>query len=79
MHFPELMKKFPPVLFVTGSRSFEFSAALNSHIALSKAGGESEFYGWDGMFHGFFYNSELPESREAYQLMIEFFDSHMDK
>lgn len=76
---PELMAKFPPTLFISGTRSFEFASALTSHNKLSAAGVESEFHGWDGMFHGFFYNSELPESREAYAIMVQFFDRHLAK
>jgi acetyl esterase/lipase len=74
---PAVLAKFPPTLFVSGTRSFEFSAALNSHNQLTKAGVESQFHGWDGMFHGFFYNSEFPESREAYDIMTKFFDTHL--
>jgi monoterpene epsilon-lactone hydrolase len=76
---PEMLAKFPPTLFISGTRAFEFSAALNSHNQLAKAGVESQFYGWDGMFHGFFYNSELPESREAYAIMAKFFDAHLSR
>ncbi|WP_294054452.1 alpha/beta hydrolase fold domain-containing protein [Sphingomonas sp.] len=76
---PAVLAKFPPTLFITGTRAFEFSAALNSHNQLAKAGVESQFHGWDGMFHGFFYNSEMPESREAYDIMAKFFDAHMAK
>jgi acetyl esterase/lipase len=76
---PDLLAKFPPTLFVTGSRGFDFSSALDSHNKLAATGVESRFHGWDGMFHGFFYNSELPESREAYDVMVNFFDSHLAK
>jgi hypothetical protein len=31
------------------------------------------------MFHGFFYNSELPESRAAYAAMVHFFEGHLAK
>lgn len=76
---PSLLAKFPPTLFITGSRAFEFSAALNSHNQLTKAGVESQFHGWDGMVHGFFYNSEMPESRDAYDIMVKFFSAHLAK
>lgn len=76
---PAMLAKFPPTLFITGTRSFEFSAALDSHNRLSRAGVESRFHGWDGMFHGFFYNSEMPESREAYDVMVRFFNTHLAK
>lgn len=73
----EVTAQFPPTLFISGTRSFEFSAALNSHNALARLGVESSFHGWDGMFHGFIYNSELPESREAYAIMVDFFQTHL--
>lgn len=76
---PSLLAKFPPTLFITGSRAFEFSAALDSHNRLTKAGVESQFHAWDGMVHGFFYNSEIPESRDAYDIMVKFFGSHLAK
>ena len=76
---PEMLKKFPPTLFITGTRAGEFAGALNSHNRLAEAGVESQFHGWDGMFHGFFYNSEMPESREAYAIMAKFFDEHLAK
>lgn len=75
----QVLSKFPPTLFITGTRAFEFSAVLDSHNKLTQAGVESEFHGWDGMFHGFFYSSEMPESREAYDIMVDFFSSHMAK
>jgi acetyl esterase/lipase len=76
---PAVLAKFPPTLFISGTRSMEFSAALNSHNALDRAGVETRFFGWDAMFHGFFYDSELPESRDAYRVMIEFFEKHLAK
>jgi len=79
LYDPALLAKFPPTLFISGTRSFEFSAALNSHNQLAKAGVDTRFFGWDGMFHGFFYNSELPESREAYAVMVRFFEDHLAK
>ena len=75
----DVLRRFPPTLFITGTRSFEFSAALNSHNKLTAAGVESQFHGWDGMVHAFFYNSEMPESREAYAIMVRFFRSHLAK
>jgi acetyl esterase/lipase len=71
------MADFPPTLLISGTRSFEFSMALDSHNKLSQAGAISRLHGWDGMNHAFFYNSELPESREAYAVMADFFETHL--
>lgn len=78
LNSPELLAKFPPTLFISATRGFEFSAALVSHNALAKAGVESRLFAWDGLNHGFFYNSELPESRDAYDIMVRFFDDHLE-
>lgn len=73
----DLVARFPPTLFITGTRSFEFSSALNSHNKMAELGAQSRFHGWEGMFHGFIYNSELPEARAAYDLMTDFFQTHL--
>jgi acetyl esterase/lipase len=74
---PEMVARFPPTLLISGTRSFELSMALDSHNKLAAAGVESQFHAWDGMNHAFFYNSELPESREAYAIMADFFEKHL--
>jgi acetyl esterase/lipase len=55
------------------------SGALNTNLALTKAGVDSELYVWDGLFHGFFYNADVPESKDAFNIMIKFFDRHLGK
>jgi acetyl esterase/lipase len=75
----EIFAKFPPTLLVTGSRASEMSAALKTHIELVKAGVDAEIFVWDGMPHGFFYNPDLPESKEAYDIMAKFFDRKLGR
>jgi acetyl esterase/lipase len=76
---PAVLAKFPPTLLITGSRASEMSGAARSEIELTKAGVDARLYVWDGMEHGFFANPDLPESREAYAIMVKFFDAEMDK
>ena len=71
---PSVLAKFPPTLFVTGTRAFEMSGATRSHVLLSKAGVESQMYLWDGLDHGFCSDPDLPESIEAYKLITRFFN-----
>lgn len=73
----ELLAKFPPTLFVTGTRSFEFGSAIESHNALLRAGVDTELDVWDGLPHAFWYDSNLPESREVYNVIARFFDRHL--
>lgn len=72
MH-PDLLAQFPPTLVITATRAMEMSAAVNSHRELVKAGVDADLHVWDGLGHAFFYNPNLPESREAYEVMATFF------
>jgi epsilon-lactone hydrolase len=72
---PELLARFPPSLIVTGTRGFELSSAVYSHSLLIKAGAKSDLHVWEGMFHGFFYNADVPESRDCYNVIVRFFES----
>lgn len=74
---PAVLAKFPPTLLITATRDFAMSAALSSDVLLTKAGVDSELHVWDGLFHGFFYNSEVPESKDAFNIMAKFFDRHL--
>jgi alpha-beta hydrolase superfamily lysophospholipase len=42
-----------------------------------KAKVDAELHVWDGMQHFFFADVDLPESREAYQVMVDFFARHL--
>jgi len=75
----DVVAKFPPTLIITGTRGFELSAAVYSHSLLVKAGVEADLHVWEGMFHGFFYNPDVPESRDSYNVMVKFFDRHIGK
>jgi len=76
---PEVLAKFPPTLMITGTRGFELSAALYTHEQLVKAGVETELHVWEGLFHGFFYNAEVPESKDALNVIVKFFDRHLGR
>ena len=73
----EILSKFPPTLIITGTRGFELSSALYTHEQLVKLGVEAELHVWEGLFHGFFYNADVPESKDAFNVMIKFFDRHL--
>jgi monoterpene epsilon-lactone hydrolase len=76
---PALVAQFPPTLLVTSTRGMEYSSAINSHNALVRAGVDAELHVWDGLPHAFWYNSDLPESREVYDVIAHFFDRHFGK
>jgi acetyl esterase/lipase len=74
---PEMMAKFPPTLILTGTRAFEMSSAVYTHSQLVKLGVDAELHVWEGLFHGFFYNPDVPESQDAYTVIVKFFDRHL--
>jgi monoterpene epsilon-lactone hydrolase len=74
---PELLRAFPPTLVITSTRAFDMSGAVNTHRELVKAGVDAELHVWDGLGHAFFYNSDLPEAKEAFEVMTRFFSGHL--
>ena len=72
-----VLGKFPPTLILSGTRAFDYSAGINTHNQLTKLGVEAELHLWDGLFHGFFYDPDVPESRETYDVTVKFFDNHL--
>ena len=68
-----MLARFPPTLVVTGTRAFELSSAVYTHSRLVKAGVHAELHVWEGMFHGFFYNPDVPESRDCLDVIASFF------
>jgi len=76
---PEILSNFPPTLIISGTRDFALSGALYTHAQLVKHGVDAELHVWEGLFHGFFYNPDVPESKDAYSVMIKFFDTHLGK
>jgi acetyl esterase/lipase len=76
---PAVLAKFPPTLIVTGTRGFELSSAVYTHAQLVKHGVEADLHVWEGMFHGFFYNVDVPESLDCYDVIVEFFERHLGR
>lgn len=75
--WPTVLEKFPPTLLITGTRAHDLSAATQTHRELVKAGVQADLHLWDGMGHCFFLDADLPESREAYDVLVKFFKRHL--
>ncbi|WP_236585587.1 alpha/beta hydrolase [Dyella sp. EPa41] len=76
---PALLAKFPPTLLITGTRDMAMSSVIQSQTLLRRAGVETELHVWDGMWHSFFSDPEIPESRDAYRVIVTFFDRHLGR
>ncbi|QGP81258.1 alpha/beta hydrolase fold domain-containing protein [Sphingobium sp. CAP-1] len=70
-----VLKRFPPTLIITASRAGEMSAAINTHRLLVRNGVQASLHVWDGLDHAFYTQTDLPESREAFDVMVRFFQS----
>jgi epsilon-lactone hydrolase len=70
---------YPPTLLITGSRDFAMSSVLRSHALLIQAHVDAELHVYEGMWHGFFINPELPESIAAYSVIVHFFKLHLGR
>jgi len=64
---------------MTGTRDVAMSDAVHTHVELVKAGVDADLHVWDGMGHAFFYDPTLPESKEAFAVVVKFFDRHLGR
>jgi len=74
---PDVLAKFPPSQIISSVRAPDLSAAIATDVAMSKVGAPSELHIWEGLGHCFFYDSSLPESRDAYDIITRFFDRNL--
>jgi acetyl esterase/lipase len=70
---------FPPALLVTSTRDVLLSGTVDLHRALLRAGVDAQLVVFDGLPHAFWYHLDLPESKEAFNLMDRFFADHLAK
>lgn len=70
---PALLAKFPPTLLITGTRDMAMSSVVHSNELLREAGVPTELRVWEGMWHSFFSDPQLPESKQAYAAIVDFF------
>lgn len=74
---PTLLAAFPPTLLITGTRDMALSSVIRSQTLLSQAGAITELHVWEGMWHSFFSDPDMPESKAAYETIVRFFDHHL--
>ena len=64
----------PPSLLVTSTRDLLLSDTALFHLALLRAGNDAQLVVFEALPHAFWYHFQLPETKEALQLMADFFD-----
>lgn len=72
-----ILKQFPPTLLIAGGRDFTESSETMMQRRLWEAGVHSDLFIFDGLWHAFMMDPNLPESREVYGIVCRFFDRHL--
>jgi len=70
---------FPATLFITSGRDLLLSGTIILHRAYLRAGVDAQLVVFEALPHAFWNNPDLPESKEAHQLMANFLVKYLDK
>jgi epsilon-lactone hydrolase len=68
---------FPPTLFITSGRDLLLSGTTILHRAYLHAGVDAQLVVFEALPHAFWNSPNLPESKEAHQLMATFLAKHL--
>jgi len=69
----------PPTLFITSGRDILLSGTSNLDRAFVRAGDHPTLILFDALPHAFWNDASLPESKEAYRDMADFFTDHLTR
>lgn len=69
----------PPSLLVTSTRDILLSGTTIFHRALLGAGNDAHLVVFEALPHAFWYHFQLPETKEALELMAKFFDEKVGR
>jgi acetyl esterase/lipase len=70
---------FPPTLFITSTRDLLLSGTTTLHRAFLRAGVDARLVVFEALPHAFWNDPHLPESKEADQIMANFFDKSLGR
>lgn len=73
------LRGMPPTLFITSGRDLLLSGTTILHRAFLRAGVDAQLVVFEALTHAFWNDVDLPESREADEIMARFFDAHVGK
>ena len=69
----------PPTLFLTSERDLLLSSTSTLHRAYLRAGNDARLIVFEGLPHCFWNNNTLPESREAWGYIADFFNTQLGR
>lgn len=71
---------FPPTILTSGTRDLFLSLTVRTHRKLRRSGVEAALQVFEGLSHAqYSINPDAPETREAFEEIARFFDSHMSR
>ena len=73
----DIPKGYPPAFLLSGTRDMCLSQSVLLHRKLRNAGVEADLNVFEGMWHFFWEDPSLPESREAMTALANFFNRHL--
>ena len=73
----EIPKDYPPAFLLSGTRDMCLSQTVLLHRKLLRAGVEADLNVFEGMWHFFWEDPSLPESREAMTALANFFNRRL--
>jgi epsilon-lactone hydrolase len=73
------LRGWPPCLLVTSTRDLLLSNTAMFHLALLRAGVDSQLLVFEALPHAFWYQFQLPETRQALEMMAKFFDEKLGR
>jgi epsilon-lactone hydrolase len=73
------LRGMPPSLLVTSTRDLLLSDTTIFHRALLSAGDDSQLVVFEALPHAFWYHFQLPETREALEIMARFLDEKLGR
>ncbi len=76
--YGDFTKGFPPTILTSGTRDLFLSNTVRTHQKLRAAGIEAYLQVFEGCSHAFYLQVlDSPESKQAYQEMVKFFERHL--
>lgn len=80
---PDIQRLFPPSLLISGTRDLGLSRTVFAHARLVDLGVDADLHIWEGAPHCSFaqpfVDPAVPESRQAWTVMANFFDKHLGR
>jgi len=73
------LKDWPPSLLVTSTRDLLLSDTVIFHRALLREGNDAQLVVFEALPHAFWYHFQLPETKEALEIMANFFDDKLGR